>query len=108
MLDIVRTYVDAVETAEDIGFGHHQLGDAVEHNGVLQSRQVNPAGPPGAPGGCAKLMSYLPELFAGFIFQFGREGPSAHACTVRLEDANYPPHLSRGNSQPCACACGGC
>src|SRR3546814_4943765 len=55
VITIMCTDPDGVKSAQYIGLCHYQLADPVEHNGIFQGRQINPAAATGTPGSSAKL-----------------------------------------------------
>src|SRR3546814_20143027 len=98
---------DGVKSAQYIGLCHYQLADPVEHNGIFQGRQINPAAATGTPGSSAKFMSLLPQLLPGLIFQLSGEGASAYAGAIGFENPNHFTDAPGCDAEACAGSRGG-
>jgi hypothetical protein len=66
---------------EHIELGDHQPGDAVDHAGVAQERQVEPAGAAGTSGDRAIFVAALAQQLAGSPFSSLGKGLRRRGCS---------------------------
>ena len=87
-----------------ICFGHYQFGDAVDHTGITQGHQIDPATTPRSSGCSPKFATRFAQPVSGFIFQFCRKGATPYTRTIRFCYANHFSDLLRRNTKPRAYA----
>lgn len=97
--------LDGVELVEYIAFHHDEFIDAVDHDRVFQSDEVDPSAAPRASGHGTELAPELSDSFAGLVVEFGRERSAADSCTVGLEDAEDVAYVARSDTESGAGAC---
>ena len=73
---------------EHVELGHHQPARAVDHVGIAQQRQIEPAGASRTSGDGAELVAFLAQRLADRVFRFRRERPFADARAIRLGHAD--------------------
>lgn len=78
---------DFVEGVENVRLHHDELCHAVEHDGVAQGDEVDPAAAALASGYGAVLVAAVAHFLAGGVEEFGGEGAGANTCAICLEDA---------------------
>ena len=96
---VVGAGLDFSEAVEHVGFHEVELGDAVEHDGVAESRQVYPAGAAGTAGGGAKFATSLADLLADLVVELGGKGAAANAGAVRFGNAVDFVDVARGDAE---------
>ena len=88
--------LDFIEFVKDVGLGERDVGDAVDHQCVLECDKVKPSATSWSSGGCAILIAFLAEKFSRFVEEFCREGSAAHAGAVCLHDTEDAAGVMRG------------
>src|SRR5581483_5830643 len=78
---------ERLDAGEDVELGEGERRHPVEARRVAQGHQVQPAGPPRAPGRRAPLAAALAKERSEVVVELGREGPRPHARGVGLGDA---------------------
>src|SRR5580704_4637427 len=76
------------QLVEHVEFGDDQPRSAVDHAGVAQQRQIEPAGAPRTSGDRAIFVATLAQIVAGIGFVFAGEWPLADASAISLGDAD--------------------
>lgn len=85
--------LDGLEIVQAVGFHHDEVGDSVNHHGVLQRHEVQPTAAARTACDGSELVSDLTEFLSGLIEKFCRERTAAHACAVGLEYSIDMPDL---------------
>lgn len=93
---IVDAHLDFVEVVHHVGFGDEEVGDTVEHAGIAQGRDVDPAATAGTAGGGAVFMPEVAKKFSCFVEKFGREGAGSDAGAVGFADTHDAADARRG------------
>ena len=78
----------SIESAQDIGLHHGQLGNTIDAACIAQLHEIEPSTAAGPAGGGAEFTSCFAQGFSRSVEQFRRERPTAHAGAVRLEDTD--------------------
>ena len=77
------------------------MGNAIDHDRVFQSYQVNPATTTFTTGYCTVFVAEVADGLTGFIEQFCRERTCTYASAIGLHDAIDIAYLVRTNTQAC-------
>ncbi len=85
---------------EYIQLGHHQRVDAVDHLGVAQHRQVQPAAPARPSSHRTKLLAAFAYLLRVQIRHLRWKRPATHPRGVRLGNSQYMLDLRRRHTSP--------
>ena len=95
-----------IESAQDVGLHHGELGDAVDAARVAQLNQVEPAATAWTSGGGAVFAARFAQRFAGLVEEFSREGSATDTGAVRLEDPDHFADAAGSHAQTIARAGG--
>src|SRR5438105_1076405 len=97
---VTRAYGNLSALVQHVHLSHHQPLGAIDHVGVAQQRQVQPSAAPRPASNSTVLLTTGPDQCGRLVMDFGREGPFADTCYIRLGYANNGPDLCRANSGP--------
>ena len=85
---VAGAHFDFIEVVHHVGFGDEEVGDAVEHAGIAQGGNVDPAAATRTTCGGAIFVTHFAEFVADFVEEFGGERTSADAGAIGLGDAH--------------------
>ena len=80
-------YLDGLETVEHVALHHHEVRHAVDHDGVFEGYEVEPAAAAVAPRDGTVFIADVADGVAGLVEQLHGEGAASDTCAVCLEDA---------------------
>ena len=84
-----------LKSVKHVALHHDELCNAVYHDGILQSHEVNPSAAAIAACHCSILVTDFAQGIAGFIEQLHRERTRAYTCRVSLEYSIYVADCGR-------------
>ena len=96
---IVDAHLDFVEVVHYVGFGDEEVGNTIEHAGIAQGRDVDPAATAWTASGGAVFMSEVAKQFSCFVEKLGREGTSSDTGAVGFADTHDAANARRGYAE---------
>src|SRR5262249_39319321 len=73
---------------ENVELGDYQRIDAVDHLGVTEHGEIEPAAPSRTSRDSAEFIAAFADFLRFQVGHFRRKGAASHACGIRLGDTN--------------------
>ena len=96
--------LDFVKVVEHIALHHDKLSHTVDHDGIFQSHEVNPAATAFASGDCTVFVTEITYAGTGLVMQLCGERAAAYTCAISLEDAKHLTDFVGGDAETRTCA----
>ena len=96
---VVGAHLDFFEVVHDVGLGDEEIGNAVEHAGVAERGDVNPATAARTARGGTVFVTDVAEELPSLVEELGGEGTGTYTSAVGLADAHDATDARGGDTQ---------
>ena len=96
---VVGAHLDFFEVVHDVGLSDEEVGNAVEHAGVAECGDVNPATAARTACGGTVFVTDVAEELPSLVKELGGEGTGTYTSAVGLADAHDAADARGGDTQ---------